>query len=67
MATITVLDKLECIERELKYRRFVYPKWIANNKMAQHKADREIAVMESIRDDYKRSAEPDLFGSNTED
>jgi hypothetical protein len=63
MTAITVLDKLECIERELKYRRFVYPKWIAANKMGQQKADREIAVMESIRDDYKRSAEPDLFGS----
>ena len=64
MPTITVHDKLQCVVRELGFRRRTYPRLIANTKMSQAQADREIAVMESIAKVYQRStqaSEPQLF------
>lgn len=49
--------KLRCIERELAYRRRVYPRLVAQGKMAAGAADHEIAVMQAIRDDYHAAAE----------
>jgi hypothetical protein len=67
MATITIYDKLACVQRELRMRREVYPRRVVNKKMSQAQADREIAVMEAIVDDYDRSSkvmEPELFDGN---
>jgi hypothetical protein len=46
------IDKLRCIDREIALRRAVYPKWVASKRLSQEKADREIAIMEAIREDY---------------
>jgi hypothetical protein len=51
--SISDQTKLDCIERELGYRRRVYPRSVANGTMSQSKADREIAIMESIAADYR--------------
>jgi hypothetical protein len=62
--TITVDDKLQCILREIAYRKHVYPNLVANKKMSQQKADREIKIMELIAADYRASArlsQPELF------
>ncbi|HEY2244026.1 MAG TPA: hypothetical protein VGH47_07375 [Xanthobacteraceae bacterium] len=66
MPTITVHDKLKCARRELKYRQFVYPRRVAENKMAQSEADKELAVMSAIVDDYDKSADEqeDLFAKD---
>ena len=48
------IDKLRCIEREIKMRKAVYPKWVAAKRLSQEKADREIAVMEAIKEDYMK-------------
>jgi hypothetical protein len=70
MSSITIQDKLACVVRELGYRQHVYPRLIASKKLSQSQADRQIAVMEAIVEDYRRSAqvciepEEDLFGSN---
>ena len=67
MATITIYDKLACARRELRMRRKVYPRRVANRKMSQEQADREIALMEAIVADYDRSSsvmEPELFDGN---
>lgn len=45
-------QKRACIERELKMRRRVYPRWVQDGRMSQAKADEEIAVMEAILADY---------------
>lgn len=45
--------KREAIERELKLRRSVYPRRIADKKMTQALADKQIAVMEAILKDYQ--------------
>ena len=50
------IDKLRCIEREINMRKAVYPKWVAAKRLSQEKADREIAVMEAIKEDYLKGA-----------
>lgn len=55
-------EKRQAIERELKMRKRVYPRWVEGGKMTQRQADREIAVMETILADY---VEPDLFGTTS--
>lgn len=60
MADPTPTEKRACIERELRMRRRVYPRRVADGKMTQAQADREIAVMEAILDDYP-AAQKDMF------
>ncbi len=52
--TITATDKRKCAERELAMRRGVYPRWVVKGRMKQEVADREIAIMEAIVEDYRR-------------
>jgi hypothetical protein len=61
--TITIDDKLQCVVRELGYRNRVYPRMVEQKKMSRTQADYELRVMESIVEDYRRSAqvrEPEL-------
>lgn len=50
-------EKLEAIERELKYRRRVYPARIDGGKMSPQLAARQIALMEAIAADYRPKAQ----------
>ena len=43
--------------RELDKRRYVYPKLVANGKLTQRTADRQIAVMEQVAEEYRVLAE----------
>ena len=52
-------QKMQCVQRELGYRRFVYAKRVADGKMKQAKADEEIALMEEISAEYGAAAEQD--------
>lgn len=49
-------DKLKALERELGYRRRVFPRRVAEGKMKQADADREIAIFEAIAADYRTRA-----------
>jgi hypothetical protein len=49
----TARDKLKEVERELKYRRFVYPKAIERNQMTVKASNRQMHIMEAIADDYR--------------
>jgi hypothetical protein len=51
----TAADKKKAIERELTYRRRVYPRWIADGRMTQKLADQQIEIFEAIRDDYAKA------------
>lgn len=54
--------KLACLQRELKMRRKVYPRWVKDRKMAQAQADAEIAIMTAIVEDYRMIVDQlDLF------
>ena len=57
MGEITNKDKAECAEREVKQRRYVYPRRVADGKMTQALADRQIALMEAIAADYRAKAD----------
>ena len=48
-----VIEKLEAVDRELKKRRQVYPRLVANGTMTQALADRQIALMEAVKADYE--------------
>lgn len=54
---ITAADKLACAEREVKFRKRVYPRFIDDGRLSAGKAAHEIAAMEAIVEDYKRLAE----------
>jgi hypothetical protein len=52
-------EKLACVQRELALRKHVYPRLIANGKLKPAAADRELALMLAIVEDYRSRAEPD--------
>ena len=43
-----IVAQIAAVERELKMRRSVYPRWIASKKMTREKADYEIGAMEAV-------------------
>lgn len=45
---ISIEKQIAAINREIRYREFLYPKWVASGKMTQQKADYQIAVMKAI-------------------
>lgn len=46
---VPLIEQILCVERELAYRRRVYPRLIAAAKMSQSTADREITRMEAVK------------------
>lgn len=52
----TDAEKLEAVERELGYRRRVYERRVADKKMTQALADKQIKIFEEIADDYREKA-----------
>lgn len=54
---ITNREKADCAEREVKQRRRVYTRFVADGRMSQDFADRQIAVMDAIAGDYRALAD----------
>lgn len=49
MSEVTnIADQIACIEREIKQRKRVYPRWVEQEKMTQALADREMKRMEDV-------------------
>lgn len=46
-------QKLDCLRRELAYRRRVYPRQIEQGKMSKQFAEAQYALMEAIIKDYE--------------
>jgi len=55
-ARFTEQQKLEAVEREIGFRRRVYARRVAEQKMTQQKSDYEIGVFEAIAEDYRPKA-----------
>lgn len=55
----TAQEKLQCVERELKQRRFVYPRRVEAGKMSKPMMDEQLALMEAIVEDYTELAAKD--------
>ena len=50
--TFTAEEKQKCAERELRMRSRVYPRWVEQGRMSSANAEREIALMAAIHQDY---------------
>jgi antibiotic biosynthesis monooxygenase (ABM) superfamily enzyme len=46
-------EKWQAAKRELELRRRVYPGRVNSGRMTQQEADRQIAIMAEIADDYR--------------
>lgn len=43
-----IMQQIACVKREIAMRAKVYPRWVANEKMTQAKADAELAAMRAV-------------------
>lgn len=48
VADIPLEDQIACVEREIRMRERVYPRRVADGKMQQHTADRELLAMQAV-------------------
>jgi hypothetical protein len=55
--TITIPDKLKELRREMQMRHRVYPRLIGNGKMTQADADRAVAILRAVIEDYEKIVE----------
>lgn len=57
-------EMLRAIERELKMRKKLYPRWTAERRMSLPQADYEIRIFEEIAEHFRTlvEKEPELFG-----
>src|ERR1700693_3092725 len=55
MFGFTAGDKFHCATREVLKRRQVYPRLVADKKLAKGRADRELDMMDAIAADYARA------------
>jgi len=55
MTDYSDLDKLTEIERELRYRRRVYPRLIAKEDLSPEQANKQTKILEAIAEDYRLS------------
>lgn len=51
--TYSNAEKLREALREIRQRENVYPRLVAAKKLSQAAADRQIAIMQAIADDYR--------------
>jgi hypothetical protein len=57
----TATEKLKCLEREVVYRKRFYARMVAEKKMTEQLAIKQISIMEQIADDYRPMAEKELL------
>ena len=54
-------DLVACARRELGHRKRVYRRLVAEGRMEQEDAEREIAMMGAIRENLEAQQQPRLF------
>jgi hypothetical protein len=47
-APVPLSAQIAAVEREISYREWVYPRWLAEHKMTQRRADQELAAMRAV-------------------
>lgn len=57
MSTYTNEEKRDCARREVKQRQRVYANRVDTGRMTQALADRQIALMAEIAEDYEKLAQ----------
>ena len=53
----TAEQKRKAVERELAYRRQVFPRRVANGTMSRELMDSQIAIFEAILEDYRAASD----------
>jgi len=48
VAAVSIEDQIACVERELRFRERVYPRWVADHKLLQVTADIEMSRMRAV-------------------
>lgn len=48
MAEVSLQDQIKCVDREIKMRRQVYPKWVERGTKTREWMEKEIASMEAV-------------------
>jgi hypothetical protein len=65
--TVSIADQLAAVEREIRLRQRVYPRWVETSRMTQVKADQELAAMRAVAETLRAlvpaSAQGGLFGA----
>jgi len=51
--TVTIQTQIKCVQREIWMREQVYPNRVDRGKMAQKKADEELAAMRAVLETLK--------------
>lgn len=54
IADVTLDDKIAELERELRYRWYLYPLWVKAGKMNQQLADKQTLILQAIIDDLNQ-------------
>ncbi len=47
-AHLSIDGQIACIEREIRMRKRVYPRWVGRGRMTQAKADQELETMRAV-------------------
>lgn len=51
---VTLHEQIECVERELRMRQRVYPRWVKQGKMTPEGQQKEMARMAAVLDTLHR-------------
>jgi len=58
----TDAEKLKEIEREITIRKKIYPSWVAQNRLSYAAAEKQLAILQAIAEDYRMSVnQKDMF------
>lgn len=49
----TIAEQIACVEREIRMRESVYPRWVQAKRMSQSKADIELGCMRAVLETLK--------------
>lgn len=55
-APIPIESQVACVQREIRMRESVYPRWVSAGRMKAEKADDEIACMRAVLETLQRVA-----------
>jgi hypothetical protein len=59
----TLEEKIACLEREVRMRKRVYPRWVEAGRMQPAQAEHEMQCMQAIIDDLRAQLPPPPQGS----
>jgi hypothetical protein len=56
MSNFTAKEKHDEAIREIEMRKSMFPRWVTMGKLTQREADRRIAILQEIANDYRKLA-----------